>query len=93
LQAQVQYANTKPEVKKAEDSYKLALLNLKNILGISFDEEIVLKGAPEYKKLQMTYEDIRKKFAEKNDDREIAEHVKNIGDYRQNYRHRYCFRQ
>jgi|DewCreStandDraft_4_1066084.scaffolds.fasta_scaffold09342_5 outer membrane protein TolC len=80
LQAQVQYANTKPEVKKAEDGYKLALLNLKNTLGISFDKEIVLKGAPDYKKLQMTYDEIKKKFSEKNDDREIAEHINNIGD-------------
>jgi outer membrane protein TolC len=81
LQAQVQYANAKPAMRSAEDAYKLSIQALKNTLAIPLDAEIVLTGSPDYKKLEMTYIDIKKQFTEKNDDRAVIEASTNIAKY------------
>jgi outer membrane protein len=84
LQAQVQYANTVPEAQKASDGAKLAMQMMKNTLGLPLGEEIVLSGSPEYKKMEMAYGDIKKKFEENNDDREMIKSVTNISGYASN---------
>jgi outer membrane protein len=84
LQAQVQYANAKPAMRSAEDAHKLSIQALKNTLAIPLETEIVLTGSPDYKKLEMTYEDIKKQFTEKNDDRAVIEASTNIAKYQKN---------
>ncbi len=81
LQAQVQYANSLPDAKKAEDGVIIAKQMLKNTLGLPLDQEITLSGTTEYKKFEMTYDEIEKKFKEKNNDREMIEAAANIAKY------------
>ncbi|HRU39269.1 MAG TPA: TolC family protein, partial [Candidatus Goldiibacteriota bacterium] len=73
LQAQVQYSNTVPEAQKASDGAKLAMQMLKNTIGVPLDQELELSGTTEYRKFEMTFAEVKKKFMEKNDDREIVE--------------------
>ncbi len=81
LQAQLQYANSLPDRKKAEDTAKLALKALKNTLGMDVDTDLKLSGLPEYKKLEMTYADVKKIFKKSNDDRETITAAANIASY------------
>jgi len=81
LQAQVQYANSLPEAKKASDNARIALEMLKNTIGLPLDQDIKLSGTPEYKKLNMTYEEIKKKFDDNSDDREQIRSATNIANY------------
>ena len=82
LQAQVQYANSKPDARKAEDTYLLSMQMLKNTAGISLDREVELTGEPDYKKLELTADDIKNKFREKSDDRELIESASRISEYK-----------
>ncbi len=84
LQAQVQYANSIPDSKRAADGAKLSMEMLKNTLGISLDQDIQLSGAPEYKKLEYSYVDLKKKFMENNSDMKITEHAANLAKYQKN---------
>ncbi len=84
LQAQVQYANSIPDAQKAVDGAKLAMQMLKNTIGVPLDQPVALSGTPEYQKLDMTYDEIKKKFAEQNDDSEQIEAVANIAKYNRN---------
>jgi outer membrane protein TolC len=84
LQAQVQYANSIPDFQRAADGAKLSLESLKNTLGIPLDQQIQLSGTPEYKKLQFTYEELKKKFEENNSDKQITEHAANLAGYQKN---------
>lgn len=52
LSAEVDLANLKPNVIKAENGLKIALLGFKNILGIGLEEEIKVKG--EFAKIAFT---------------------------------------
>jgi outer membrane protein TolC len=81
LQAQVQYANSIPDAQRASDGAKLSIEGLKNTLGIPLEEEILLSGAPEYKKLEYSYEELKKKFRENNSDLKITEHMANLAKY------------
>lgn len=82
LQAQVQYANSRPDARKAEDNYMLSMQMLKNTAGIPLDNEVELTGEPDYKKLEMTSDEIKKKFRDKSDDREAIEAVTRIAEYK-----------
>lgn len=84
LQAQVKYANAIPEAQKAIDNAELAMQNLKNTLGIPLDEDIEISGNIEYKKFDMSYEDILKRFYESNDERDIVESSVKIADNTRN---------
>jgi outer membrane protein len=84
LQAQVQYANSIPDAQKAVDGARLSLLMLKNTIGIPLEQEITLIGTPEYKKLDMTYADIKKKYDEGSDDKAQVEAMTNIARYNRN---------
>ena len=44
LQAEVRYKDIVPQTTAAERNYYIALINLKNLAGLSMDEEIVLDG-------------------------------------------------
>src|SRR5208283_4102331 len=81
LQAQVQYANSIPDAKKAADGVVLAKQSLKNTLGIPLDQEITLSGTTEYKKFEMSYDEIKQKFIKQNNDRDMAEASANIAKY------------
>lgn len=84
LQAQVQLANAKPDLLRAKDGSTLALQALKNTLAMPLDEPLDIQGEPEYKKLTETYGDIRKRFKENNDDKEIVEAAANIAANQRN---------
>ena len=84
LQAQVQYANSIPDYQRAADGAKLSLESLKNTLGVPLEEQIQLSGTPEYKKLQFTYDELKKKFEENNSDKQITEHAANLAGYQKN---------
>ena len=84
LQAQVQYANSIPDAQRAEDGAKLSLQMLKNTLGLPLEQDIQLSGEPEYKKLEYSYEDLKKKFKENNSDMKITEHAANLAKYQKN---------
>jgi len=81
LQAQVQYANSIPDAKKAADGVVLAKQALKNTLGMPLDEDITLSGTTEYKKFEMSYDEIKQKFNKQNNDRDMAEAAANIAKY------------
>lgn len=81
LQAQVQYSNSVPDAKKAQDGVMLATQALKNTLGMPLDQEITLSGTTEFKKFEMAYDEIKNKFKEKNNDREMVEAAANIAKY------------
>jgi outer membrane protein TolC len=57
---------------------------LKNTLGLQMDQDITLSGMPEYKKLEMAYGDIKKKFDTQNDDRDMVQAASNIAAYGRN---------
>jgi outer membrane protein TolC len=84
LQAQVKYANSIPEAQKAADNAALAMQNLKNTLGLPMDMDIDISGNIEYKKFDMSYDDILKKFYENNDDRAIIESSVKIAENTRN---------
>jgi outer membrane protein TolC len=84
LQAQVQYSNSVPDAKKAADGAVLALEMLKNTLGLPMDQDIAITGSPEYKKLEMAYTEIKKRFDSQNDDRDMVQAAANIAGYQRN---------
>lgn len=82
LSAEVDLANLKPNVIKAENGLKMALLGLKNIVGVGLDEEIKVKG--EFVKIPFTLsldECINKGLSERTDlsqlnyRKEMGEHM------------------
>ncbi|MCE5300561.1 MAG: TolC family protein [Spirochaetia bacterium] len=81
LQAQVKYANAIPDAQKAADGAKLAMQMLKNTIGLPMDAPVELSGAPEYKKITMTYDEMKKRFSEKNDERNMINSAANIAEY------------
>jgi outer membrane protein len=81
LQAQVQYANSVPDAKRAADGAMLAAQGLKNVLGMPLEDPISLSGTTEYKKFEMAYEDIKKKFQDRNDSRDMIEAAANMAKY------------
>jgi outer membrane protein len=84
LQAQVQYANSVPDAKRAADGAMLAAQALKNTLGLPLEDQISLSGTTEYKKFEMAYEDIKKKFQDRNDSRDMIEAAANMAKYGKN---------
>ncbi len=82
LSAEVDLANLKPNVIKADNGLKMALLGLKNIVGVGLDEEIKVKG--EFVKIPFTLgldECINKGLSERTDlsqlnyRKEMGEHM------------------
>lgn len=53
LQTKVQVANTKPQVERAHDGYELALLALKNLLGVPLDKPLDLTGSLAYEPMSV----------------------------------------
>jgi outer membrane protein TolC len=84
MQAQVQYSNSIPDYQRATDGAKISLEALKNTLGIPLEQQIVLSGKPEYKKLEYSYDDLKKKFLENNSDMKLTQYAKELAGYRKN---------
>ncbi|MBN2753833.1 MAG: TolC family protein [Candidatus Goldbacteria bacterium] len=82
LQAQVQYANSRPDARKAEDNYMLSMQMLKNTAGISLDREVELTGEPGYSKLELTAEEIKQKFRKGSDDGDLINSAAKIAEYK-----------
>lgn len=53
LRTQVQVANTRPQVEKAHDGYEMALLALKNLLGVPLDSPLELTGSLIYEPMSV----------------------------------------
>jgi outer membrane protein len=82
LSAEVELANLKPNVIKAENGLKMALLGLKNILGLGLEEEISIKGRFEKTEFTMDLDEcINKGLSERADlsqlnyQKEMSEHM------------------
>jgi outer membrane protein TolC len=84
MQAQVQYSNSIPDYQRAEDGAKISLEALKNTLGIPLEQQITLSGKPEYKKLEYSYDDLKKKFLENNSDMKLTQYAKELAGYQKN---------
>ncbi len=84
LRAKVELANSKPKLKSAETQYKMALSNLKNIIGLALDENMELSGAIDYEKINLIYDDVKKSFEENNDEKKLAKSLEKLSEYKKN---------
>ena len=70
-----------PDAKRAADGAMLAAQSLKNTLGLPLEDNISLSGTTDYKKFEMAYADIKKKFLDRNDSRDMIEAMTNMAKY------------
>lgn len=61
LRSEVQLANLKPQLLRAENQLELAAVNLKTLLGLDLDTEIEVKGELVYEPIEINEEDLLRK--------------------------------
>ncbi|UCD84487.1 MAG: TolC family protein [Deltaproteobacteria bacterium] len=81
LSAEVELANLKPNVIKAENGMKLALLGLKNILGLGLEEEISVKGGFEKTEFAMDLDECISKGIRERADLSQLNYQKEMGEH------------
>jgi len=79
LRAEVSLANLKPGVIKAQDGLKLALMGLKNTLGIDLAEEMETKGELKRTTYKLSLEDCLRKALKKRPEISQLEYQKKMG--------------
>ena len=58
LRSEVQLANLKPQLLRAQNQLELATINLKTLLGLDLETEIEVKGELAYRPIEITEEEI-----------------------------------
>lgn len=82
LRSRIEVDSTAPNVKTMKNAYEMSLKRLKAFIGMELSAPIALAGELSYKKIEIDYPSVEKRFRLSNDDREIQERLSTISECR-----------
>ncbi|MEK6797119.1 MAG: TolC family protein [Spirochaetota bacterium] len=82
LRSRIEVDSTAPNVKSMKNAYEMSLKRLKAFIGMELSAPIALAGELSFRKIEIDYPEVEKRFRISNDDREIQERLSTISECR-----------